>query len=233
MKALVLAAMLMTGACAQAQSNGNGSIKKEDRKVGDFTGIKAGGAFTIVLTQGTTNAVKVEAEEKMISKIKTEVTGDVLTIYTEGKTETNKPMKIYVMVKELKKIEINGASHLEGVSGFSVDKLSLGVTGAASIELDVKAAEVTISASGAGNVELKGSAGKLSADLSGASSLRAFDLDTKSVSVEASGASHVKITASETISAEASGASSINYKGEPENKTLNTSGASSIQKTGA
>ena len=207
---------------AQAQTS-------TERNTGDFTGIKAGGAFEIILTQGNTS-VKIEAEQKTMNKIKTEVKNGMLNIYTDGKTENNGHVKIYVSVKELRKIDISGAAKLQGESVFTSEKITLISSGAARIDIGIKASELAITASGASSVDVKGSVSMLEANISGASSLRAYDVAANTVSVEASGASSAKVNAGKEITAEASGASSINYKGEPGTKNINRSGSSSVRK---
>lgn len=218
-----LICLVLAAACTQAQT------QTETRTVSGFTGIKAGGAFEIILTQGPSDAVKIEADQKMLNKIRTEVNDNVLSIYTDGRTEINSPVRIFVTVKELQKIDVGGACKLTGESIFASDKIVLNTSGAARIELKVKTSELDITAAGAGTIDLAGAASSLKANLSGATSLRAFELEASTVSVEASGASSAKVKAGNEITAEASGASSINYKGEPNTKNINKSGSSVIR----
>jgi carbon monoxide dehydrogenase subunit G len=224
MRTATLVCLMLLSAIAQAK------VQSETRKLTDFTGIKAGGAFEIFLMQGNTTSLKLEANQKMLNKIRTEVKDGILNIYTDGRTEINSPVKIFVTIKELKKVDMGGAARLKGESVFTSGKLVLNTSGAARIELNVKTDELDITAAGAGSIEVEGSASKLRANLSGASSLRAFGLEASSVSVEASGASCAQVNAGKEITAEASGASSINYKGEPGTKNINRSGSSSVRK---
>jgi hypothetical protein len=227
-RSLMAAAMIFLVSCVSAEP-----AKSEYRKVSDFTGIKAGGAFLIMIVQGKDASVKVEAEQQMLGRIRTEVKNGILNIYTEGKTETDSPMKIYITMNELKKIEINGASRLKSDAQFTSGIISLSTSGAGSIDLDIKANEVEINSTGAGKIEVKGFAAKLTAKLTGASSLDAYNLQTTFVAIKANDASNAKINATETFNAQANGASYINYKGAPGKKTINTSGASSVEKEGA
>lgn len=221
MKKLGLTAMLglaLTGAWAQ-----------QDRTVGDFTGIKAGGIFTITVTPGATNSVKVDADEKVLSQIKTEVKDNVLNITTEGKVNSEKPLSVQVTIKDLKSLDISGAAKLTGTSEFTGDAIMVGTSGAGQVELALKYNQVKIDESGAGALKLSGAAEKLDADISGAANLKAYELEVKSVNVRASGAANVKINAKESISADASGAASVKYKGQPTARSINKSGSGSIK----
>lgn len=220
---MALVCLVLASSFAQAQT------QTEIRKVAGFTGVKAGGAFEIILAQGASESVKIEAEQKMLNKIKTEVKEGVLNIYTDGRTEVNSPVRIFITMKELQKIDLGGACKLSGVSTFASGKIVLNTSGAARIELKVKTSELDITAAGAGTIDLQGIAARLKANLSGATSLRAYELEANSVSIEASGASSAKVKAGSEITADASGASSINYKGEPNTKNINKSGSSFVR----
>jgi hypothetical protein len=228
LRTMFLFTIMLVTACASAHP-----VKEEFRTLTEFTGIKANGAFIITVVQGKGSSVKIEAEQQMLSRIRTEVKDGILSIYTEGKTETENPMMIYVTTEQLKKAEMNGASRLRSETDLHVNELTLKTSGAGSIDLKVKAAGVDVISNGAGKIELCGSALKLTATLSGASSLNAYDLQTDFASVKTTDASNAKITANDTFNGQANGASYINYKGAPGKKKINTTGASFIEKAGA
>jgi len=70
----------------------------------------------------------------------------------------------------------------------------------------------------------------LAGDISGASSLSAENLTAESVTIEASGASRGHVHATQSLTADASGASAIYYSGDPKDRQVETSGASSIKR---
>jgi hypothetical protein len=214
----VMLGMMLTGAWAQTE---------QDRNVGEFTGIKAGGVFTITVVPGSTSAVKVSAEESVINNIKTEVKDGMLTISTDGKVKTEKPMNIMVTVRELKKVDISGAAKLSGTTEMATDKMDISASG--QVQLPVKVSELNIDASGAGKVTLSGTAGSVKAEMSGAADLKAYELEAGSATITASGASNARINVKESIIAESSGASSVTYKGSPTAKTINKSGSGSVR----
>src|ERR1043166_3929179 len=67
----------------------------QDRQVGDFTGLKVSSNIKVMLSQGDAVSVKVEAEEKDMADVKTEVKDGNLEIYGGGKEE----VKVFVTVK--------------------------------------------------------------------------------------------------------------------------------------
>lgn len=85
----------------------------------------------------------------------------------------------------------------------------------------------SIKLSGATRVDLSGSAKSFEAELSGASELYAFNFESESALITASGASKVEVLATQELKANASGASKIRYRGNPR-LIANASGASFI-----
>jgi hypothetical protein len=188
---------------------GSGNIKTEKREVSDFSNVKAGGAITVEITAQKEFAVEVEADDNLLEYVKTEVKGDTLKIYSEGRISTRNPIRVRIAMPNIESFDVSGAS-----SGSLTN---------------VKNESLTIDASGASKIKVEGEAKVLNVDLSGASRLDAENLKAENVTVDASGASSATVVAINEINAEASGASNIRYIGEPKNVRKNPSGASSIK----
>ncbi|MFL5765657.1 MAG: GIN domain-containing protein [Bacteroidia bacterium] len=204
---------------------------QQNRTVGDFTGIKAGDAFEITITQSETPSLKVEAPETVQGQIKTEVKDGILIISTEGTIKTDDAIKISVAMKTINSLDISGAADVKSENPVTADKLSIKTNGAGDIHLDVKANEITAEISGAGDVTLKGSAQLLDANISGAGNLKASNLETNKVKVKASGAGDAKVNAIASLDADISGAGSIIYKGNPTERNVNITGAGSVRES--
>lgn len=191
-----------------SKTKGSGNIKTEKRDVSDFSSVKAGGAITIEVTAQKEFSVEVEADDNLLEYVKTEVKGDTLKIYTEGRISTRNPIRVRIAMPNIESFDVSGAS-----SGTLTN---------------IKNETLTIDASGASKIKVEGEAKELNVDLSGASRLDAENLRAENVTVDASGASSATVVASNEINADASGASKIRYIGEPKNVRKNSSGASSV-----
>ena len=207
----------------------------EVRKVGSFTSVEVSSAIELQLSQGSEDAVAVSAEGKEnAGAIKTEVKNGVLKIWQEqtnwfGK---NKRMRAYVSAKSLNGISANGASQVSVNGELNCSSLFIRMSGASDFKGDVKAVSLLIELSGASDINLTGRTTDLKVRASGASHFKGYDLMADNCSIDASGASDVKLTANKSISAEASGASDVYYKGAGKEGKIRSSGASSISKRG-
>lgn len=209
----------------------------ELREIGSFNAIKVSGAIEVYLSQGASHAVAVSASEvKYRDKIKTEVVNNTLKIYFDGDKLSwnmgNKKLKAYVSFTDINSLEANGASTFKISGTITGNNLSVKLTGASDMSGNIKFSKLIADISGASDIRLSGSVDDITIDASGASDVKSYDLSANGCSVNATGASDVRITVNKEISAQATGASSVFYKGEAVVKNVRTTGASSVAKRG-
>jgi hypothetical protein len=226
---LVLALLLADAPLMAQQLRGNGNMQTQDRDVSGFKGINVSGGFAVEVTQGNQESLRIEAEENLLGNIRTEVRGGVLHIYNEDGVTSNKGMKAYITMRELNSVDISGGVKVTGKSSFRTDALKLDISGASKVTMDINTKKLDADMSGASKIELTGKADVLEMDMSGASKVEAADLQAKRVKVEASGASKIKVYATDELDINASGATVVHYKGSP-SISAETSSAARISK---
>jgi hypothetical protein len=205
-----------------------GNVIIQDRNVADFTAIEIGNALEVILSQGSVQTVKVETNEGLQEFLKTEVSDGVLKVSQTNKMKNPSKLMVYITVKDLNKISVNGASELKSETVIKSDKLELNSSGASEVTLELEVNELVSDFSGASEITLKGTASKHTITLSGASELKAGEFETKEMTINASGASDLEVNVKEKLSGQISGASSLKYKEDPKENSLNISGASEI-----
>lgn len=188
---------------------GSGNIASETRDVGSFSGVDVSGIFQVEITAQKDFAIEIEADDNLLSLIKTEVRGGVLRIETEKRVSTSNPLKIRISAPDIENIEASGAS-----------RVSLA---------NVKNDELRVDTSGASKINISGETVNLLIEVSGASSIDAENLKAENANVDACGASHVSVFATGELKSDASGASKIVYSGSPKNIEKKSSGASSVR----
>jgi hypothetical protein len=257
MRKILSFALVLFAFVAQAQ-NKMGVIYDENvqvRKVPSFTSIRVSNAIELYISQSNKTEVAVSAKsEEYRDKIITEVVGGTLIIRMANNNkwwnwnDDDYKTKAYVSVKELYAITGSGATNIRIVNGLSAEKLKINLSGASDLKGDIKTGTLLTDLSGASSIksairanafsakgsgassfEVTGSGDDLIVDVSGACSVKMYDYLVKGASVEASGASSVKVNVSDILKVHATGASSIDYKGSASIKDMNSSGASSIK----
>ncbi len=208
------------------------TVQQQERNVGQFTGIKVGGAFNVVLSQTGKHKLVIEAEEDLLDRVRTEVKGDVLHIDMEWdwSWKSNDDITIYIDFKDLESLEISGAADVKGETPIDANDLDISVSGAGDLNLEINAKTIDVTVSGAGDLSISGSTDRQQVRLSGAADYKAQHLKSKYTHAKASGAGSIVVYASEEIEAYASGAGSVKYYGDPEKEKSKASGAGSISR---
>jgi hypothetical protein len=212
------------------EDRSTGNFIKEERNVSNFTRLEIGGAYEVHLSQGDQEKLVIEADADEIKEIVTEVVGSKLKIYTKsGWGERFHEMTIYLTFKNLDNIDFSGAVEVSAESALTFSELEMDVSGAAEIDLEMRAEKFTAEFSGASEIDFRGVCKTGDIEISGASEFDAEGLQFEELSIELSGASEARIFATNKLNVDASGASEIRYKGNPPNISIDESGASSIK----
>jgi len=226
---LLITATFASGCIIPNGVRGNGNIVKEERNIKEFDEIQVSGAYTVYLTQGSKEELIIEADENLMELIITKVVDGKLKIYNKEDIRNPKKMSIYLTFVEIDELALSGAVEIEGMNKFTLNELSLDVSGAAEIFLDIEVKELDAELSGASELEIRGFAKEVMIEISGASELDASDFKVEEMQIEISGAADAKVFATESLEINASGASNIKYRGNP-SINQRVSGASSIRK---
>ena len=142
MTSFLFLALFALPALADGTGNtGNDAVVTEIRQVPAFTGIDVGSAFNVYITKGEPIEVKVETEEEHLSKITTEVNGNILFIKSKGIRNANK-LNIYITLPVLDYVNASGASSLKGEGTFEVQKFHLEAEGASNVSLALNTEEL-------------------------------------------------------------------------------------------
>ena len=149
-----------------------------------------------------------------------------------------------VTLPHLKGLEVSGASTVDGVT--TGDDLELDVSGAGkttlkgagNVTMDVSGAsrvdgavlwdELSGDVSGASVVAFTGSADSLRLDVSGGSSLDLLGLVVQDADLTLSGGSRGEVLVGRTLAVDASGGSRLEYAGDPQLGSIDTSGGSVV-----
>lgn len=219
---LLFAGLLTTTAFAQ---------HVESRTVSNFNGVDAGGVFEVELAQGAACSVQLDVyDAALLPKIKTEVRKGVLYIESKDLENVKGKLKVIITAPAYGKISLSGAAHGHSTTDIKSDAICIDCSGAAHLDLSLAAGSANIDASGASSLNLKGTAQKVYMDVSGSADVKAANFVTGNLDVEASGAAHLDVNATQHLDASASGASQVSYKGEPAERQIDISGAASVSK---
>jgi len=196
---------------------GSGNVVASTREVSDFLAVKIDYPAQVFISRGTIESLKIEAEDNLQSGLKTEIRNGQLRIYYQAQAgkhiNPTKPVKITIVVKDLKDIEFDSAGELT-VTGLKTDSLDLSLSGAGNLKLDnILVSRLSVNLSGAGSMNASGTADDLDLNISGFGSFNGKELYGKTANVNLSGAGSATVWADRALTADVSGAGSVNYYG--------------------
>ena len=232
---IALASLLLFPSCREIFSKrmrGNGNITTENRQAGSFTGVDVSGAIDVIVKQDSTPSIKVEADANLQEYVEVRNEGGILRIKTrEGyNLKSSHGIKVYVSAPVLRKFMASGACKIMSENQLTGNEtVTIDLTGASDIDLDLTAAKVDADASGASTIKLRGQATELSIDGAGSTDVKCYGLITDNIDIDISGAGSAEVYANKNIKGSISGAASVHYKGTA-STSISTSGASSVNK---
>lgn len=214
---LLAATALLSFSSQNERIKGNGNVKQESRDASAFTDISTSGVYKVIIEQGTTHSIRVEAEDNLLPYIVTDISRGELSIHSKKgyNIQPTKDIKVYITLQKVDKLSASGASGFTSKGKLTSDRIRLDFSGAADANLDIRTHELKVGLSGASNVTLKGNTDKADYGISGAADISALDLATDEAKVGISGTGKANVFVQKSLNVVISGMGNVKYKGEP------------------
>jgi hypothetical protein len=211
---------------------GSGNVVDETRKVSGFDTIRVDYPARVFISQGSTESLKIEAEDNLLPGLQTEVRGRELRIFYKSQdgehVNPTKTVVITITVRDLSSVKFSSAGELT-VDGLESDDLSVSLDGAGNVELnDIAVNGLNVNLSGAGSTTASGRADDLDLNISGFGDFDGEDLQGSTANVNISGAGSATVWVEDELDATISGAGSVNYYGSPSNVRRQINGVGGI-----
>lgn len=203
-------------------------MEKEIRSIEPFTKINFKDFGTLILTQGENPSLTIEADEAILSELRTEVVGDTLTLGLDedwinriGKlissifSTSDHKITYWLTVVNLDAISISGKCHLQCES-LTTDELELKVLGLSDMVFkQLECNQLRLNISGRGDFIAAGRADRQELRISGSGEIQASDFSTKSTRIMISGQGNANVRVSEELDITISGLGQVHYYGQP------------------
>jgi hypothetical protein len=222
---LIVAIITVSGCVSNTNTTGSGNVINQTKNVTDFDQINLNGNGNIILIQGNTDTLTVEADDNSQSNIQTSVDNGLLNISDSNNNENNNPINYYVTVKDLKFINTNGAGTIQ-CNQFSTDSLDININGAGTSNMNnLNVNTLLLNMNGESTFNIAGTANNQIVNINGPGKYQANNLNSRTASISLdSGTATVRV--SDSLDAIIKEAGTINYIGNPQiNKQITGSGS--------
>ena len=219
-------------------------VTKKTLELPEFKSIYVNSNYTVYLKQTNKMEVRVEAETEIYDLTTISVENGILMINVERKPDTgnkslwakiddiklNPNMKVYVSMKNVDELQVNGAGKIIAENSIASSKLNLGIGGSGTMDVDVKGDVLKCEVSGAGKLMIKGYATSLEGVVSGSGSINAFSCPVETSKIKVSGSGEAELNVTNTIDALVVGSGKVKHKGNTKNATKKIYGSGAVER---
>ena len=234
--AFTLLCFLMLGthltSFAQKKVNGNGNVTTVEHEVGSFDELRLKGIFNVFLHHGSSESVKVVADENLHRYVDIENDGGILEIDNKPRINIGKKnkMEIHITFSNVKKMKLGGVGNIQTGNALKMDKLDLIISSVGNVELELECNDLFAEMNSVGNVSLSGKIKNVEIDNRSVGRLGAYDLEVDYLKLYARGVGGTEVYAAKEMSLDASGIGNVHYRGDAVITHLKTSGLGKVKK---
>lgn len=237
---MVVVVLLLIGGAVYGYSlaRGTGNTIRESREITQsFSEVTLSGGFHLYLVQGEEVSLEIEADERILENIKTQINDDELKIqdrnwyFLSSLIGLTDDTNVYLTVPDLDKIQVSGSADIDS-EVFQTEELTIGISGSGNIDMGLDVQKFSLDISGSGKAELRGLAQSLSVDISGSGEVLARDLESSLVNITVSGSGEIETFVRDSLNVEISGSGNVDYFGSPATVNQNINGSGNVTKRG-
>jgi len=208
--------------------DGSGTVITQKRtSEPEFTSVTAESGIEVIIEQGGTRSITVEADDNLQEHIKTEIANGELTISSDVNIRKG-TKKVTVVLPEIKSIESEGGATVSNKNTIKAESIAFSASSGSSMNITVEAENVSGESGSGSSLTLKGKADRLETESGSGSTLNAKGLTAKKVVSESGSGSTTIVNPVEDLSADASSGSTINYVTTPSNLNKKTSSGGTV-----
>jgi hypothetical protein len=229
LRMIVLALPVLLLSCNKDRDH-SPTIEKEFTIAG-VNKVYAMNGFNVTITKGDEFSFKAKGPATYVNDLDLKMTNGILDIGFNHVWNNRPFIDITITMPLL--VQVNLAEAGSGVVNGFEDQIAVMravLSEASKCTFNGAAINVAIDISGGSSLNVSGSTLSLYGNISGGGKLNAYNLSATEVDLDASGGSEAKVNVEEKLFAAASGGSRIYYKGEPFQKTIDTSGGGQVIK---
>ncbi len=195
---------------------GSGHVIEEERLVSGFDGVRLDAEGDILLAQGETESLVIDAEDNMVAELITEVVAGQLVIRTRPDIELEPTLPIIyrITMADIRSLAIDGSGSIVA-DGIETDELRLGIDGSGEIALEaLRADRIQTSIDGSGDIVLWGIVDTELVEVDGSGNYDALELQARSGHADIDGSGAVSMYVTDELSVDIDGSGDVLVKGE-------------------
>jgi hypothetical protein len=234
---LAMVSLIFLSACSSPFSlgglKGSGNVITKDVDVSGFEKISLSGKGNLIIEQGNSERLRIEAEDNIMEIIETEVRGNTLYISYKKTSwfasifRPTKDINFNIKLKDLISLKISGSGTAK-MEYLETEDMNINVSGSGKIDMNIEADNLKSKISGSGTFNLSGEVDSQELTISGSGKYFSKKLKSDRAEVNISGSGKVEVNAAKELDISISGSGNLYYIGNPD-ITQRISGSGKIE----
>jgi hypothetical protein len=200
------------------QVRGSGNVVEETYDVSGFDTVILKGVGNLYVEQGTSEGLRIEADDNLMEHLEIEVIGDRLEIGFKNmiNLRPSRPINFYVTLVEVESIQLLGSGNINA-SPLTGEEIRFVLAGSGNITVDDIQAEVMrTELPGSGNIRVSsGSVERQEVRLMGSGDYEAQGLESVEADINIAGSGNANVTVSDQLDIHIAGSGTVRYTGDP------------------
>lgn len=225
---VLAAALLVLGLNAQENKDtpkvkGSGKIVTKEIAISSFDQLNVKGIFSVLLTQGNKEEVRIEADDNIQQYFEVNNDGSKLNIGMKKDVnfEGELKLKVYVTFKKLKSMELKTIGNVTSSENLNFEDLQITNKSVGSIDLKMTVQTLNVANKSVGSVKFSGKAQTAVIRNKGVGSVNAGDFIVEKMDIENTGVGHAEVNATKEIKVKDSFLGKVKNKGSAPVRNMN------------
>ena len=198
-----------------ASVNGNGDEVKKEMDLDPFHSIGLSIPADVILMQGKTQKVEIDAESNIIDNIKTKVKNGSWEIKFKERVRKHDDITIYITIPDLRAVSIAGSGDIMTKGAFTgLGGLAVSIAGSGDVKLESESSSVSVSVAGSGDVVMTGSTNKVDISIAGSGDVNLKDLVAGGCDISIAGSGNCKVNTNGPLDISIVGSGDVYYTGD-------------------
>lgn len=229
----LLAGTIVTFFSAKAQAHvdeknkpkieGSGNVVTKEIGVQSFDQLDVNGVFSVLLSQGTKEEVKIEAEDNLqpLFEVKNEGSKLIITMKKDMNIHNKKKMKVYITFKKLKSLDLKTVGNVSSEQNLNFDDLKIDNKSVGSLDLKLTAQSLDIDNKSVGDVILSGKADNVVIKNKSVGSIQAAGFVVQKMDIDNNGIGSAEVNAEKELKVKDSFLGKVSNKGAATIRRMN------------
>ena len=207
----------------ETKIEGSGNVVTKDVAIQPFDQLEASGVFNVVLTQGSKESLKIEAEDNLQSLFEVKNEGGKLMVDMKKDSHFNskKKMTVYITFKNLKSMDLKMVGNVSSTGNLNFGDLSLANKSVGSVDLAINAQKLDINNKSVGNLRLSGKAENAIIRSNSVGAIKASDLLVQTMDIDNDGVGSAEVNAVKELKVKDSFLGKVKNTGSATAKRIN------------